>query len=264
MATYETLSGRRLEYSEPAEPLARFLERVRAAVDDASVSEAALIDLVYSQENPLLERDIITGRGAVTPKVFADPLYHVMTDMIGRKRVALGLLNLEKAAAQFTLTVSEAAARLGVHASAIRQAIQNHRLPAWNKDGQWFLEPASLNAFKPERRGPVGSSAPALEVRMGLRPGESLRLRDVDTSGLVQDDSGAWCGQLRAWTQIVALAARGDKARCFVLVPSENPNAIEHGDLFVRGRFDVLETINNPCKARERFKAAKVLGRELD
>jgi len=153
MQTHETLSGLTIKYETPTGATAAFFERVRAAVLDPAVTEDAMTALVYGQENPLLDRTVFAEHAAVTPAVFAEPLYHVLLDLIGRKRHALGRLDLVATEARYTLTPDEAAERLGVHVSAIRQAIERHRLPAWKRGGRLWLDPVSCDAYKLATRG---------------------------------------------------------------------------------------------------------------
>lgn len=152
--TYTTLSGITIEYPIPTGKVASFMDNVRDAADDPAVDVDSLIALVYGQSNPLLDRTVFAEHGAVTPAVFANPLYHVLLDRLGRKRVQLGHLDLDATAARYTLTPDEAAERLGVHVSAIRQAIERHRLPAWKRGGRLYLDPVSCDSYQASTRGP--------------------------------------------------------------------------------------------------------------
>jgi len=252
---HETLSGRRLECDDPSGELATFLGRLSSAVTDPAVTEDAFVALLYGRENPILDRSIFADRGAVTAQVTANPLWYVMTDLLGRKQVALGRLDVDAAAARFTLSVADTAARLGISESAVRQAIESRRLPAWRKGGKWFIDPRAADAFMPGKQGPERATVPALEVRVGLLAGASLRLCGVDTSALERDslDTKAWAGQLREWESIGVLWSHGDKARFFRLVPGGEPAEIANQGLFVRGRFTIAETDNNARRARARF-----------
>src|SRR5262249_7214209 len=101
---YELLSGETIEYPTPEDELARFIERARAGVSDPRVSEADLTALVYGLENPLLDKIIMPGRAVVTRAVFANPVWHMLCDLIGRKRVQAGTLDLGRAEARYTMT----------------------------------------------------------------------------------------------------------------------------------------------------------------
>lgn len=145
---YETVSGQRIVFRATTPTLEKFIQRLVAMVDDPDVSEAEMLALVYSaKENPVLAQDVFPERGAVTKKVLKDPVYAVMTDLLFRKGVSSGAIDVDRYAAQYTLTVTQAAERIGAHDSAIRQAIQGRRLSAWVHNGLYYLAPAKLDAF---------------------------------------------------------------------------------------------------------------------
>jgi len=155
--TYTTLSGFTIEHTIPVGAIAAFMDNVRDAADDSRLGIDSMITLVYGQSNPLLDRTTFTGVGAVTPAVFANPLYHVLLDRIGRKRVQLGLLDLAATEARYTVTPEEAADQLGISVSAVRQAIERHKLPAWKRGGRIFLDPVSIATYAVSNRGPRAS-----------------------------------------------------------------------------------------------------------
>lgn len=264
--TYTTLSGRELNFEEPTGAVAAFLARVEAAAADPRVSEDALIALVYSAENPILDTSLMPGRGTVTPRVFADPLYHVMTDIIGRVRVREGRLDLEKTAARYTMTPAEAADQLGVHVSAVRQAIDRWTLPAWKKGGRWFLDPKDVANYQvsqtgpkpvPTRAAPSTSAGAELSVRIGRRPEGTQFLVKVAEPVEVQRERGNILrGTIKpGWRRIGVLAALATKARFFVLEPAETEERIDFEGFSVQGRFRVVEKENNAERARAAFKA---------
>ena len=79
---YTTILGEVIEYPAPSSEVAAFLERVKRAAHDPSVSEAQLSELVYGRENPVLDQTIFPGRGAVTKAVHANPVWPVMQDLL--------------------------------------------------------------------------------------------------------------------------------------------------------------------------------------
>lgn len=82
---YEMSGGKVLEVEVSSEAEA-FLRRMMAAVDEATLTEGALIQVLYSKENPLLDPSIFeSDRGAVTPALVASPVYLVMLDLLARK-----------------------------------------------------------------------------------------------------------------------------------------------------------------------------------
>jgi excisionase family DNA binding protein len=151
--TYTTLSGHQIEY-DAAPKLARFIGELEAMCRSAGETEDAMIARVYSVDNPIMDTQAIPGRGAVTAKVLANPAYRVMTDLIFRKRVAEQGVDVEKLAGRYTLSVPQVAERLGVHVSAVRQAIEAGRIGAWVKYGRTYVDPAALASFRLSPRGP--------------------------------------------------------------------------------------------------------------
>jgi excisionase family DNA binding protein len=154
---YTTTVGEMVEYDATPEEAA-FLARVRSAVEDPRVTVGELTDLVYGLDNPVLERGIFPARGAVTKAVFARPIYHVMLDLLDVKRLQHGQLDMAAAARRYSMTIAEAAEQLGVHTSAVRQAVQAHKIAARKQGGSWLLDPASVEAYR-VTRGPSGGAA---------------------------------------------------------------------------------------------------------
>lgn len=96
-------------------------------------------------------------------------MFRVLLDLLDQKRVRMGSLDLEKAAARYTLSVAEAAERLGIRDSAVRTAVLEGWIPSWLKDGQIRLAPASVDTYEVSRRGPP----PRLLVASGSKDGAS-------------------------------------------------------------------------------------------
>lgn len=251
MPTYTTINGETLTYEAPGGALAAFLERVQAAANEPTVSENDMIALIYGRENPLLDHAMLPGRSMVTAAAFERPEYRVMTDLLGRKRIALGLLDVEKARARYTLSPAEAAERLGIHVSAVRQAIANHRLAAWFEDGRAYLDPLSVDSFQLARRGP----SPRLEIRSGSAPGFSFRFKAPTQLEDSKKEGAYRTGVLPQWKSVAILFGTDADYRFFSLEPGGKEQEIQAGGCYVRGRFTVVERINNPRKAQEAFAA---------
>lgn len=267
MERYTTIAGEVLEYETLSPEVARFLARVFDAANDPRVTEAAMIDLVYGRENPILRQDILPNHGVVTKEVFADPVYHVMTDLLGRKRVQMGTLDPERALDEYTVTISEAAKRLGVHVSAVRQAVHAHRIDAVKRGGVWLIKPSSVESYKVARRGPGASAAaslkdawPSLVASVGNVPGRSFRfrihggqLRETSREGKRIE------GEVDAFDRvaIIAVDKAKDTIRYFELEPDEEDNDLGFGPFWVRGRFRVVRKENNPKRATEAWRAFK-------
>lgn len=262
---HTTIAGEVLEYARPGPDLARFLARVRAAAEDPRVSEHELVELIYGRENPLLDQTIFPGRGAVTREAFANPLYHVMLDLLDAKRISVGTLDPVRAAGRYTMTVSEAAAELGVSPSAVRQAIERGQLASWKKGPRLhLLDPHSVATYRDhvQRRGP--RPEPALRVRKGSRPGASLRVKaaELEVTGEEKLEGGKAFDAIVPRFERVAIAYTGKRSNgskfnhLLVLEPSDERDRIEPLDgFFVEGRFRVVEKITDPEEASRRFRA---------
>ena len=153
MPSYTTSSGRTLTYDEPSPELAAFIDRVQAASVDTSVTNDDMILLVYGPDNPLLDPTILPGRYMVTPVVFANPIHHVLNDLLYLKGVRLGRVDMEKAHSRFTISIPDAAKQLGVTGQALRSAIEGYRLSAIFKNGQWWTSPQAVATFKVSKAG---------------------------------------------------------------------------------------------------------------
>jgi excisionase family DNA binding protein len=256
MITHELLDGNSISYEPPpAGELAAFLDRVRAAVDDPTITERALLDLVYGTENPLLDRVQFPGRAVVTLTAYENPIFLVMLDLVGRKGIASGTLDLEAAHARYTMTVAEAAAQLGVTPGAVRQAIGAGKLPSIKKHGVHLLDPETVGAYHVSRRGPKPGGTP-LEVRCGsLKTGARLSVKAPRELAGRLKMGDVVTGRAEGWRRIAVLMGNGDKARLFVLEPAASLNEIVFEGFFVRGRFEIVEKDNNPTRARSGFTA---------
>lgn len=258
METYKLLSGEDVQFVRPKGPVGSFLRRVERAAVDPVVSVQEITDLVYGTENPMLDVTSFPGRAVVTRAVHENPVWWVLQDLIGRKRVATGHLDLAAARARYTMTVPQAAERHGVHESAIRQAIAARRLPAWKDGGNWMLAPSDVEAFRVARRGPKPRAelegGAELAARVGSAPGVSFRVKGASVDG-------EKVGDLRdgkippGWSSIGVLVSKGQKARFFRLEPSPDADEVALEGFYLRGPFKVAETINNARRAGEAFKS---------
>lgn len=274
--THVTVSGHRIDY-EPTPKVAAFLRRLEDAIGDPKVTERELIGLAYSSENPFLDHGMFPGRGSVTKDVLADPAYHVMTDLLFRKQVAEQEIDVSKLEARYSMTVPQAAVELGIHESAVRQAIAAKRLASWLKDGKHFIDPRSLKSFEVGTRGPRKGttievvvndqieitdklSVEPLELVLGHTKGASLKVRGAEDVETIERVSGNIVrGRLNRWKRVIVMTT-GDagKRRAFVLEPGADENEITHGPFKVRGRFTIAEKINSAKRADEVWSAADV------
>ncbi len=257
MERYTTLAGEPIEYERPAPALSGFLARVHDAANDPSVTESELVELVYGRENPLLRQDILPHHGVVTKEVFANPVYHVLLDLLARKRVAQGTLDPERAAGEYSLTVTEAAKRLAVHPSAVRQAIQAHKLDAVKRGGIHLLKPASVDSYRVSRRGPKpAAAAPALEVCLGNDDRGSFRLKVLGGELEVMDHGPRRVeGIVPTFERAVVISGGKGAYRLFEIEPAGEKNEIAMGPFHVRGEFKIARKENNSRRASEAWRA---------
>lgn len=142
MASHECINGLLIEYPDPDTRLARFIEKVGATEEYAQA-----LSLMYSNENPIMRRHPIIGSEA-TKETLRDPVYRVLTDTVDRKRISEQGVDVSKIASGYTLTVAEAAERLGAHESTVRKAIREGRLACWVKEGVYYLHPKWVEQFR--------------------------------------------------------------------------------------------------------------------
>ena len=246
MPTHNTINGRTIEY-EPTPVEAKFLHRVEAAVKKPSISEAELRSLIYGAENPLLEQQ--AGYSFVTATAFENPVFRVLLDLLDRKRVQTGSLDPEKAAARYTLSVAEAAERLGIRDSAVRTAVLEGRLPSWTKDGQIRLAPASIDSYEVSRRG----RPPRLLVTCGSKAGASMRVRIIGGELEVSSKTGGIVdGAVNRWEKVGVITSARRKSRgveevtyrYWLLTPGGKQRRIELEPFKVVGRFTIAEQKN--------------------
>lgn len=102
-----------------------------------------------------------------------------------------------------------------------------------------------------------------LELVLGNRPGESFRVIADSDSNLVVKGPGADANVVHGevppgWIAVFVITmrnVRGEKHyRFFDLAPSTERAKLEHGPFYVKGRFDVVRTINNAREAREEWE----------
>lgn len=251
-----TLAGEELVFPTPTGKVAVFLERLRHSVEDPNVSEADTVALIYGAENPILDQNMFPGRGAVTPEIFASPLYSLLTDLLDRKRVQVGSLVVAKAQARYTMSVSEAARELGVTTGAVRQAITAKRIGAWkDEDDRWRLDPEAVRTYRDHvgRRGPA--AAPALEARVGNVAGASMKLKAIGSVEVGR--AGARVVDVEVPTFRRAAVSYSGKSSCRTLIiePAARPHELAFGPFHVRGRFKVVEEEDRARQASELFKA---------
>ena len=153
MNTELLTTGETLTYPDPPPEVAAFLARVRSAATDPTVTVDGLIELIFGVGNPLLDTTILPGRAMVTQKAFDNPVYHILTDLLFRKELAVRNMPPEVVAATHTVSVKDAARQLGITESSVRAAITARKLAGWMRNGQWYLRSESIASYKVSNRG---------------------------------------------------------------------------------------------------------------
>lgn len=262
---YPLLSGETIEFVMPTGELGGFLRRVIAAAKDPGVTEAELTELVHGAGNPLLDRSTVGARPVATVDVYRNPLFHVMLDCIARKRapaVAVGGA-VPASDPRYTLTVPEAAKRLGVSESAVRQAIYGKRLRARKDGGTYYLDPQSVAGYRVSRRGPrrqderaKGSPGRVLEGRIGSGPDASFKVKHSRVEFEIVEKRGAeWTGTIPSgWRRIAVLGTAKNRSRYWEIEPAEGETVLDFEGFYLRGSFRVVETIAVTAKARAAFR----------
>lgn len=251
---YTTVAGEVIEYPTPAKNVTAYLSIVTEAAHDPRVSEGELVEMVYSKDNPILDPTIFKGRGAVTKAVLANPVYHVMQDLLFAKRIQMGTLAGEdRVAARASLTVAETAAELGISPGAVRQAIGAGNLEASKEGGRYAVVAESVSSYRArvKRRGPKAGAV--ITFHSGSAPGKSFRVKAPDPV-VTAKEGHTRTAEVPVFRRM-AVAFSGKKTnRMFVLVPSDEPNEFEFGPFWIRGHYEVAEKINDPEEASKRFK----------
>lgn len=260
MPTYKLLSGEALEYDQPPPAVDEYLSKVRVAANDPDVSTNELIDLIYSEDNPLLETGIIPGRGVVTKDIQRHPVYQIMLDLLQQKRITEGELDGEAADSQHTVAVSEAAEELGISTGAVRQAIYNDRLAARKIENQWRIYPDAVGAYEVSNRGP--SPSRPLQIRMGSVEGLSCRVKMPELLEDSEKDGSIRTGVLKKWRRVGVIIGgssagpREDRKgyTFWELAPGDDEESIEEGPFYVRGRFRVVRKVEHAREANEAYR----------
>lgn len=273
---YTTASGHTLDI-DPTSADYAFLERLeRESVRGSN----AMITLAYSHENPFLDTTTHPSLGVVTKETLENPAYRAMTDILFRQKMVEAGVTLQELAAQHTVTVAEAAIKLGVHESAVRQAIAAQRLASWVKNGKHFLKPSAVEAFQrtssiTSKRGPAPAALrpgrePSREacfvVLIGTVPEGTLKIAGHRELTDEKRARGLIEGRVEN-TQALGIMSEsktdGATFRLVSLDPSERAQEVRLGSLFVTGRWRLLH-VNNGRAARRAWGTWRALVREAE
>lgn len=253
---YQTVSGHVIDLS-PSSEVRAHLDELQRMASDPGVPEATFIATAYGPTSPIMDPNVMPGVGMVTAAVMAKPEYAVVRDLYYRKSLASRGIPLESVERQYTLTPADAAERLGIHVSAVRQAIASGRLPSWIKDGRHYLHPDTVRAFAPERRGPAPEGH-AVHVIFGSDGEHVLKLKaDAPLLHRARVAPHIEAADVDAgWKRIAVLTVdkHHDKERLFILAPASTEDHVGLRTLRVSGRFRIVEKINNAREARRVWK----------
>lgn len=264
MERYTTTSGEVIEYPAPAADVARYLARVIDAANDPRVTENDLVELVYSKDNPIMNTTLFPGRGAVTKEVFANPVYHVMHDLLFSKRLLVE--HGERTGAVVRgLSVTEAAEQLGMSPSAVRQAVRRGDLEATKVRGAHSIDPASIVTYRGrvKRRGPRGAGAPdelgpALRIRTGNEPEHSFRVKalgvEVIEKTRLENGGRMTTAVVPSFERAAVVFSGKEMNRMFVLEPADELDSFDFGSFRIEGRYRVVEKINGGASAAKAWK----------
>jgi excisionase family DNA binding protein len=254
---YTTLAGETLEFPKPANELGWFLARVSAAVDDPSLPYLPLVEYVYSTRNPMLVPGRREGRGVATLETYRSPVFHMILDLLERKRLQPVQIESETVERPPSMSVAEAAAALGISPDAVRRAARAGNLTAVKLGNTFTIDALSVQTYRDRvgRRGPKSDTA--LDIRMGSEPGRSMQVKAPNLT-IIGKDKGlvdAHCPRFElAAIKVSGVRKPGEKyARMFVLEPAAEPYEHKLGPFYVRGNFVVSKKINNPAEASRTF-----------
>jgi excisionase family DNA binding protein len=254
--TYETLSGHKIEYPDPDAKLERLLKRARELLDDRKATEDDLVVLIYGDENPLLDRTLFPERGMVTKEVLENPAYHVLCDLLARKRAAIKGQTAEQLGRPFTLTVPQAAELLKVSEDTINRGIRARRIPSWVKDGQRYLDPRVLPALDLGTRGKPPPGFERLKVCVGSSHAATFQVKHPGGVLPAHAERIPFTMEttLQRWRQIAVLTGGHDRLRMLVLEPGEKKERFEFEGYFVEGKFSIVKKINDSKAARKAWE----------
>lgn len=235
--THEMFSGETMTFEATAEEAA-FYERAARLAADPAVTSAALVGLCFGPENPL--RKLHPSGAALTKASIKQPLHAALFDLVQRQWTADGLVEAEAddPAQRYSLTVADAAESLGLSVQAVRQAIRKGRLVAVKRGGQYWITPASVDLFRPSRRGPGHK----VEVIRGHKQGVTMRTRhdgqDVDLPRKPGMPSKSWRGLVSGWSRMAVMTSLGDRYRLHLIsAGGDDTDRIGVGPFHVDGRF---------------------------
>jgi hypothetical protein len=147
------LCGRAIRYPKPDRRTRAFMKRVATLAVDPNTKPEAVRALVFGPDNPIMASHPTLGGGYPNARTVKNPLYWVCVDLVLRAEARANSVSLETAGKPFTMSIPEAARKLGRYEHAIHNAIENRTLHAWAHDGRSHLLPSEVAAYDVPRRG---------------------------------------------------------------------------------------------------------------
>jgi len=259
--THRTLAGDELDYPEPDDELASFLDRVREAASDPDVAIAAMVELVYGADNPLLDPSspspiALPQRGTATAETWADPAWHVMLDLLEAKRVAVAEITP-------SLLLEEAGELLALTPDAVRKAVLAETLDGEKYGNRWHVTPASVATYRDRvlRRGrwpatPLrfrcgNASGYGMDVKTAVKPRFVRRVRKGVTEFELDDFE-------RVLVRLRRQRDDGTKATRLLVLEADPsvepfrfrwPTTGAAPGFFIEGRYRDVQKVNNSTKA---------------
>lgn len=264
--THRTLAGDELEYPEPDGELAPFLERVREAAGDPAIATVAMVELIYGADNPLLAPRssspvALPHRGTATAQTWANPVWHVMLDLLEAKRIAV-------VEATASLRLEEAGELLNLTPDAVRKAVLVENLTGEKRGNRWYVTPGSVATYRDRvlRRG--RRPATPLRYRCGSASDYGMDVKTAEEPRFVRRvRKGVTEFELDDFERVLVRLRRkradGTKTQRVLVLEADPtvepfrfrwPTTGAAPGFFVEGRFRDVKKVNNPAEARAAWR----------
>jgi hypothetical protein len=166
------LCGRAIRYPEPDRQTRAFMKRAATLAADPHTAPEIVRAVIFGPDNPIMARHPTLSGGYPDARTLRNPLYWVCVDLVLRAEMRANGIPLDGAGRPFTMSIPEAARKLGRYEHAIHNAIENRTLHAWVHEGRSYLLPAEVAAYNVPRRGrpPKPAARPGSTGRQRAKP----------------------------------------------------------------------------------------------
>jgi hypothetical protein len=251
MAVYICVQGHEIDYDDTPSDAVEFLNNLIVHAKRGA-TEAELVQLIYSRDNPILGSYPGCGRGTVTNETLQNPIYRIMHDILFRARLKGIGVTAEEVSRPFNVTIIEAAQRTRIAPVAIERTIRMYLIESWKKDGEHYLRPEDVERLAVDSQSPAtlqyaGPIGTPLLARIGNKTGVSFRVKcPTALRGVERDGLGGNIGTIPAGWESIAIGYSKEfedttVRTLLVIAPDDRENAIEHEGFYVRGRFAVVQ-----------------------